>query len=73
MRRVVVDEWKSLDGVVQVPGIPDEDTTGDFPHGGWHMRYFDEMSQKWVVDYLTESGLSPSPRSRSRRGSLWQS
>jgi dihydrofolate reductase len=56
MRKVVVDEWMSLDGVVQAPGAPEEDTTGGFQHGGWHLRYFDEMSQKWVVEYLTEAG-----------------
>jgi len=56
MRRVVVDEWMSLDGVVQAPGDPQEDKTGGFAHGGWHLPYFDEMSQKWVVDNLTEAG-----------------
>jgi dihydrofolate reductase len=56
MRKVVVDEWISLDGVVQAPGAPDEDTRGGFQHGGWHLRYFDEMSQNWVVDYVTEAG-----------------
>lgn len=56
MRRVVVDEWMSLDGVVQAPGNPEEDTSGGFGHGGWHLPYFDEVSQKWVVDYLTEAG-----------------
>jgi dihydrofolate reductase len=56
MRKVVVDEWMSLDGVVQAPGISEEDTTGGFQHGGWHMRYFDEMSQNWVVAQLTEAG-----------------
>jgi dihydrofolate reductase len=56
MRNVVVDEWMSLDGVAQAPGNSEEDTTGGFRHGGWHMRYFDEMSQNWVVDYVTEAG-----------------
>jgi dihydrofolate reductase len=56
MRKVVVDEWMSLDGVVQAPGAPEEDTTGGFQHGGWHLRYFDEMSQAWVVEYLTGAG-----------------
>jgi dihydrofolate reductase len=56
MRRVIVNEWMSLDGVVQAPGAPDEDTTGGFQHGGWHLRYFDEMSQKSVLQYLTEAG-----------------
>ena len=56
MRKVIVTEWMSLDGVVQAPGNPTEDTTGGFPHGGWHLPYFDEMSQNWVVDYLTDAG-----------------
>lgn len=30
MRKVIVDEWMTLDGVVQAPGAPDEDTSGGF-------------------------------------------
>src|SRR5436190_7943902 len=39
--RVVVHEFMSLDGVVQAPGGPEEDTDGGFAHGGWSMPYFD--------------------------------
>src|ERR1700716_3094918 len=39
--RVVVMEFMSLDGVVQAPGGPEEDTDGGFAHGGWSMPYFD--------------------------------
>jgi dihydrofolate reductase len=39
--RVVVSEFTSLDGVVQAPGGPDEDTSGGFRHGGWSMQFFD--------------------------------
>jgi len=39
--RIVVNEFISLDGVVQAPGGPEEDTDGDFSHGGWSMPYFD--------------------------------
>jgi dihydrofolate reductase len=57
MRKVVVNEFMSLDGVVQAPGGAEEDTTEGFPHGGWHMRYMDdEMAQKWVLEYLTDAG-----------------
>ena len=56
MRKVVVNEWMSLDGVVQAPGAADEDTTGGFQHGGWHLRYFEDLSQRWVVENLTEAG-----------------
>jgi dihydrofolate reductase len=39
--RVVVNEFMSLDGVVQAPGGADEDIDGGFTHGGWSMPYFD--------------------------------
>ena len=56
MRKVIVDEWMTLDGVVQAPGAPDEDTTGGFEHGGWHVLYFDDLSRNWVVENLTGAG-----------------
>ncbi len=39
--RIVVSEFMSLDGVVQAPGGPEEDTDGGFAHGGWSMPHFD--------------------------------
>ena len=39
--RIVISEFMSLDGVVQAPGGPQEDTDGGFEHGGWSMPYFD--------------------------------
>jgi dihydrofolate reductase len=56
MRKVIVNEWMSLDGVVQAPGAADEDTTGGFEHGGWHLRYFDDLSRRWVAENLTGAG-----------------
>jgi dihydrofolate reductase len=58
MRKIVANEFMSLDGVVQAPGGADEDTSGGFQHGGWHLRhdYFDEVSQKWVLDSIMEAG-----------------
>ena len=32
--RIVISEFISLDGIVQAPGGPDEDTDGGFQHGG---------------------------------------
>jgi dihydrofolate reductase len=46
MRKVIINEQLSLDGVMQGPGGPDEDTSGGFPHGGWAMEYFDESMGK---------------------------
>lgn len=40
--RVVIIEFMSLDGVVQAPGGPEEDTDGGFAHGGWSHPFFDE-------------------------------
>lgn len=39
--RIVVSEFISLDGVVQAPGGPEEDTDGGFAHGGWSHAFFD--------------------------------
>ncbi len=39
--RLVLNEFISLDGVVQAPGGKKEDTDGGFQHGGWSMPYFD--------------------------------
>ncbi len=58
MRKVIVHTWMTLDGVAQAPGSPQEDTTGGFRHGGWHLPYFDDMSRKWVADgYVTAGGF----------------
>jgi dihydrofolate reductase len=56
MRKVVVVEWMTLDGVVQAPGHPDEDRDGGFEHGGWHLRYFDDTSREWVAQGYAEAG-----------------
>jgi len=42
MRKIIVLEHISLDGVIQAPGGPDEDTSGDFAYGGWIAGYSDE-------------------------------
>ena len=56
MRKVIVNEFMSLDGVVQAPGGTDEDPSGGFEHGGWHLGYFDDLSQKWVLDSIVDAG-----------------
>jgi dihydrofolate reductase len=43
MRKLLVIEFVSLDGVYQAPGDPSEDREGGFPHGGWQRQYFDDV------------------------------
>lgn len=40
MRKLIVSEFISLDGVIQAPGGADEDTEGGFRHGGWTMPFW---------------------------------
>jgi dihydrofolate reductase len=56
MRKVIVNEWMSLDGVVQAPGQPDEDTSGGFEHGGWHVPYLDDTAAQEVLENLNDAG-----------------
>ena len=41
MRKIIVLEHISLDGVIQAPGGPDEDTSDGFAYGGWAAPYHD--------------------------------
>jgi dihydrofolate reductase len=56
MRKVIVDEFMSLDGVAQAPGAADEDTSGGFAHGGWSMGYIDETAQNVVLAGILSAG-----------------
>ena len=58
MRKIIVLSMITLDGVMQAPGGPEEDTSGGFKYGGWTAPYGDEAYRKVVekelrpADYL---------------------
>jgi dihydrofolate reductase len=56
VRKVIVNEFMTLDGVVQAPGGDEEDTSGGFEHGGWHMPFMDEVAQKDVLEGINDAG-----------------
>ena len=52
--QIILNDFMSLDGVVQAPGGPDEDTEGGFRHGGWSMPYFDPETMSSAIDEVME-------------------
>jgi dihydrofolate reductase len=56
MRKLIMDEWMTLDGVIQGPSSPEEDRSGGFGRGGWHTKYFDDASMKWTHANVTSAG-----------------
>ena len=50
MRKLIVSEFISLDGVIQAPGAKDEDTDGGFAHGGWTIPFWhDDIGGAFVA------------------------
>jgi len=55
MRRIIVLSMITLDGVMQAPGGPQEDTSGGFKHGGWTAFYSDELFGKILQEELKQA------------------
>ncbi len=54
MRKLVVNTFMTLDGVMQAPGGPEEDPTGNFKYGGWSFHYWDEMMGKTMDEFMSK-------------------
>lgn len=53
MRRIVMNCFMSLDGVMQAPGGPGEDDDGGFAHGGWTVNYWDQKMMEVMGQALS--------------------
>lgn len=52
MRKLVVNTFLTLDGVMQAPGGPEEDTSEGFAHGGWSVNYWDDQMGQVMGDIM---------------------
>jgi dihydrofolate reductase len=52
VRKIIVLTFISLDGVMQAPGGPSEDPSGDFMYGGWTVPFFDEFLGETMAEQM---------------------
>ncbi len=57
MRKIIVISMITLDGVMQAPGGPEEDTSGGFKYGGWTAPYSDEASGEAMAEQMKPADL----------------
>lgn len=54
MRKIIALEFVTLDGILQAPGGPGEDRSGNFTYGGWTVPYFDDYSGKMMAKQMKQ-------------------
>lgn len=71
MRRLIVIEFLTLDGVMQVLGSPEEDTDGGFTHGGWGAPYADAIHEAVAAREDTTSAYLFGRRTYEKMAAFW--
>lgn len=74
MRRIVVTSFITLDGVMQAPGRPDEDTSDGFKYGGWCAPFFyeaDAAAGEFMAKYMKPADLLLGRRTFEFFASYW--
>jgi dihydrofolate reductase len=54
MRKILITTFVTLDGVMQAPGGPEEDPTGDFKYGGWSFHYWDDSMGTVMDEFISK-------------------
>ena len=52
MRKIITTTFLTLDGVMQAPGGPEEDTSGGFKYGGWSFYYMDKVGGEIMTGFM---------------------
>ena len=55
MRKITVLSMITMDGVIQAPGGPEEDTSGNFQYGGWTVSYGDELFGEIMQEEMNQT------------------
>src|SRR3989344_3245635 len=53
VRKIIVLEFITLDGIMQAPGGPEEDTSDGFKYGGWTVPYFDDFAGQIMNEQMS--------------------
>ncbi len=54
MRKIITTTFLTIDGVMQAPGGPDEDRSGNFAYGGWQFNYADKLMGDTIGSFMAQ-------------------
>lgn len=72
MRKIIVQEFLTIDGVMQAPGTKEEDIRGNFTDGGWQLPYYEESLVQFMIDqYKSADALLLGSRTYKTFADYW--